>query len=307
MNGQSILQEGYTTMAVSAVRLRNAVLVLAACATGCSTQAAPLYPLADEPAPPPALATRFDVAATGSISGRVVWNGAKPESHSFRDAGVHPGSFADSYDGNNWLVPRINARNDGIVAAVVSLRKVDPERSRPWDLSPVRVVMRSQSIAAEQGGEYIAGFVHAGDTIKMQSEGAELELLRARGAAFFTLPFPKPDKPVTRTLAQAGMVEFSSAAGNFWARCWLFVAEHPYYVRTDESGKFSLEHVPDGDYELVCWLPDWRVERFERDPETHEVARVWFRKPLEKSMAVRVERGQITKVDFTVGLTEFGK
>ena len=141
----------------------------------------------------------------------------------------------------------------------------------------------------------------------MISNGPELEKLRVRGAAYFTLAFPQPDKPLRRTLSQPGLVELCSAVGNFWARSWVFVVEHPYYVRTDESGHFSLDRVPDGDYELVCWLPDWRVERVERDPELLSPTRVWFRKPLEKSMGVKVERGQITKTDFTMGLLDFSR
>jgi hypothetical protein len=287
-------------MAISAVRLRSLVLALVTGVAGCGTQAAPLYPLAEKPAPPPALAAQFDPAATGSIGGRVVWNGAKPGAHSFRDAGIHPGSFADGYDALNRLVPRINKNDNGVAGAVVFLRKVDPERSRTWDLPPIRVVMKSRLIAVEQDGEHLTGFVYAGNNVEMVSYGEQLELLRARGAAFFTLAFPKPEKPLNRTLSQAGLIELSSAVGNYWARCWLFVVDHPYYVRTDESGTFKLDRVPDGVYELVCWLPDWRVERFEHDPETFAIARVWFRKPIEKSILVKVEKKQVVSVEFNV-------
>jgi hypothetical protein len=288
----------------SALRLRGVVFVVIA---GCGTQAAPLYPLAEKPASPPPLASRYDSTSTGSIRGRIVWNGPVPASTSFRDAGVFPGSFALGIDALNRLVPRIDGKSNSVAGAVVFLRKIDPERSRPWDLPPVRVVMKSSLIAAEQDGEHLTGFVHAGDSIEMFSRDEQLESLRARGAAFFTLAFPKSSKPISRVLPHAGQLELSSAVGHFWARCWLFVVEHPYYVRTDESGSFQLDRVPDGTYELVCWLPDWRVERFERDPETFAVARLWFRKPLEKSMAVRVERGQINQVHFAIAEADFGK
>ncbi len=294
-------------MARSAFRSRILLFFILIGVAGCGTQAAPLYPLAEKPAPPPELGARYDSSSTGSIRGRVVWSGALPESHSFRDAGVYPGSFADPYDFRNRLVPRIDDKGKGVSGAVVFLRKVDPERSRSWHLPPVRIEMKGGSIDVVQEGAHLAGFVHAGDAIEMVSIGQEIESLRARGAAFFTLPFPKPNKPLQRSLGQTGLVELSSAVGNFWARGWLFVVEHPYYVRTDESGRFALDRVPDGTYELVCWMPDWRVERFERDPETFAVARVWFRKPMEKSMTVRVERGQAASVQFTVGLGDFGK
>lgn len=294
-------------MAISALRMRTVMFVMFAGSAGCGTQAAPLYPLAEKPAPPPALASRYDSTATGTIHGRVVWNAPLPASTSFRDAGVIPGSFALGSDALNRLVPRVDGKNNGLAGAVIFLRKVDPERSRPWDLPPVRVVMKSRFITAEQDGEHLVGFVRAGDSIEMMSRDEQLESLRARGAAFFTLAFPKSSKPIRRVLPEAGIVELSSAVAHFWARSWLFVVEHPYYVRTDESGSFQLDRVPDGTYELVCWLPDWRVERFERDPETFTIARLWFRKPLEKSMAVRVERGQINQVDFAIAEADFGR
>lgn len=34
---------------------------------------------------------------------------------------------------------------------------------------------------------------------------------------------------------------------------WLVVAEHPYYVVSDEEGRFKLTDVPAGDYTVKLW------------------------------------------------------
>ncbi len=34
---------------------------------------------------------------------------------------------------------------------------------------------------------------------------------------------------------------------------WLVVAEHPYYVLTDEDGNFKITDVPPGTYTLQLW------------------------------------------------------
>src|SRR5262249_40869073 len=146
----------------------------------------------------------------------------------------------------------------------------------------VVVEQRLQRFLVRQGQiDGHIGFVRRGDAVAMVSRDTFFYSLHADGAAFFTLAFPDPEKPLTRRLTEKGLVELTSGAGSFWMRAYLFVDDHPYYARTDGQGRFTLEQVPPGNYELVCWLPSWRVERQERDPETGQVSRVFFRRPVE--------------------------
>jgi hypothetical protein len=285
---------------------RRFTLLLLLAAAGCGTHAAPLHPLAPPPAPPPELGAQFDVAKTGTIHGRIAWIGEAPVSTGFRDRKVGTPSQAANFDANNPLMPRINPQNRGIAEAMIFLRKVDPQRSRPWSLSPAHVEMAQGTISIRQGeGDHRIGIVHTGDELTMIAHGPSPEMLRARGAAFFTLAFPELERELRRLLDRPGLVEFTSAAGNFQARGWIFVSDHPYFTRSDADGRFALDQVPDGTYELVCWLPNWKPERFERDPENQNIARLWYAQPLEKSMTVRVEMGVLAEADFTVSAAEF--
>jgi hypothetical protein len=36
-------------------------------------------------------------------------------------------------------------------------------------------------------------------------------------------------------------------------RAWIVVAEHSFYVITNEQGEFTLDHVPSGTYTLQVW------------------------------------------------------
>jgi len=283
--------------------LRLPVFLLLA---GCGTQAAPLHPLEQAKSEVPALGARIDEMAAGSIRGRVVWTGDLPPERAFRDAKLAVGESIEKNEKKNPGLPHVKPPDNGAAGAVVFLRKVEPERSKPWDHPSAGVVMKDGFIRVEQsGGEHSSGFVHVGDSIEMISRSSTLEMLRAQGAAFFTLPFPEPEKPIRRALAQKGIVELSSAAGSYWARSWLFVAEHPYYTRTDEEGRFILTGVPEGSYELVCWMPNWNVDHFDRDPEVLNVSRVYYMPPVERTIAVKVERGTSVNVVFQPEISDF--
>jgi hypothetical protein len=267
----------------------------------------PLDEAAAAPPPPPPLGTNYDPNRTGAIQGQVKWDGPIPEIHSFRDAKVSTPAMLKKIDPKNPLAPKINREGNGLLGAVVFLRKVDPARSKPWDLGAARVEINDGNITVNQGdsGPYIVGFVRNGDAVEMISHSKGLEIVRARGDAFFSLTFPEPEKELSRPFTKPGLVELTGAVGNFWARSYLFVAEHPYYTRTDANGHFKLENVPEGEYELALWIPNWKTERFERDPENLYVARLWFCPPVVWVDKVRVEAGGEATKEFSVRNGDF--
>ena len=129
--------------------------------------------------------------------------------------------------------------------------------------------------------------------------------IQARGADFFALTFPDEGTVRNRVLDRDGVVELSSNAGQFWMRTYLFVDDHPYYARTGADGRFALPKVPPGDYDLVCWMPDWREASHEIDADTRLVTRLTFRPPLEVVRRVHIEPGVTTTQDFVLSLQMF--
>ncbi len=49
-------------------------------------------------------------------------------------------------------------------------------------------------------------------------------------------------------------------------RTWVLVSDHPYFSVTDKVGNFSIEGIPDGTYEVICWQ-----EKFKKKPLTATV------------------------------------
>jgi len=263
-------------------------------------------PPEEEPAPPAANA--FDEAASGTVTGHVLWKGELPQVPPYR-APANP--VAEQHDNAKRLwanpnLPAVEPKTCSVKDAVVFLRGVEETKARPWDHPPVRVEFRDDELFVVQG-DYAGrrGFVRRGDAVEVVSKRPAFEALQARGAAFFNLTLPDADRPRSRRLDHAGVVELSSGAGRFWMRGHLFVAGHPYFARTDTAGRFTLPQVPPGKYGLVCWHPNWREDVREHDADSYYVSRLTFRPAAEEACEVEVRRGETCDRTFTLSAKDF--
>jgi hypothetical protein len=279
-----------------------ALTLLLTTAVGCDSS----RPL-DEPEPErprEALSEDFDPVESATLEGQVTWEGDLPVVDPFRARVFLPlGAEArvEKLQQENPNRPTIDGRTRGVGNAVVFLRGVDPKQAKPWDQPPVVIDLRDLQIHVRQGDtDSHYGFIKRGAAFTMTSSQPFFHSLRAGGAAFFTLAFPDPNRPTTRRLRQTGLVELSSGAGYYWMRAYLFVDDHPYYARTDASGRFALRQVPSGRYEVVCWMPQWRNAGHERDPESGLITRWTFQPPVEAVQNVTLSRGEARTLNFTL-------
>jgi hypothetical protein len=235
-------------------------------------------------------AEAFDESTAGSIHGQVSWQGDLPDAAPFKVLGL-PAEYPidPRQDQANPNVPHVDPATLAVENVVVFLRGVDAKRSRPWDHPKVRVAQRDRRLWIRQGeAQSNVGWVRTGDTIEAINQDDHFHMLRGRGAAFFSLPFPQAQLVSRRRLDKPGLVELSSGAFFFWMRGYLFVDDHPYYAKTDARGRFELDKVPAGSYDLVCWLPSWQVASKSRDPETGLIIQVDFAPPIIQTRKVLV-------------------
>lgn len=284
------------------------LLLVSLGAIGCGSEpqsAAP--PPASDATQPAGGAAAFQPATAGAIMGAVTWTGKIPVVPLVAD--VRPRPDGTGYDTRmlpHPYVPRIDGATFALQGAVVYLRNADPARAKPWDVPLVNVAFRDAQIAVAHGDRVPGrvGFVRRGAAVSFRSADPVFNTLRGRGAAFFALPFPDPDKPLERAFDTPGRIELTSATGFHWQAADLFVCDHPYYALTGPDGKFELSQVPEGTYDLVVWHPNWNTVGHERNPETGLVQRVRYAPPLETTRSVTVTRERTAFAPVNLSLTK---
>jgi len=256
-------------------------------ATGCGPSTPSVAPA---PSVSPELGRDFDPAQTGTLRGTVVWRGVIPEVPPLL---VNlPGIPTKAEPNPNQ--PRIDPESRGVAGALVYVQSVDLARSRPWDHGPVQVAVKDGKIDVFQDGKPVTiGLVRQAEVVDWSNQDDAFFSLRARGAAFFSIPFVKSGS-TSRALAELGHVEVSAGSGQFWLRKHLFASPHPYVCVTDATGAFAMPHVPAGEYEVRCWLPNWQVESLDADPETRILVRATFGKALESATKAQVASAETT-------------
>ncbi len=275
--------------------LPGCLLLAGSLALGCSHPVSQATP----PTPEPEIGGRFNANTCGTITGRVVWDGPIPSVPPFRAPYVPRPESGIALGRHTWPNHRVPVvgKDRTLSSAVVFLKEVEPNRSRPWDHEPVIVEIEKHQLLVRQGQQRsLVGFVQRGRAIDMVSRDPFFHSILARGAAFFSMPFPDANVVRSRRLDRQGIVELTSGCGAFWMTGFLFVDDHPYYSRTP-GGQFTLAQVPAGTYQLVCWHPDWRELSRELDGDTWEVASIECRPALTIEQTVTVEAGKTSPVD----------
>ena len=277
--------------------ISTAVLALALGGLGCTRPLQDLTPPAASKQNAPTFAETFP---QGRIAGRVTWNGAAPDVPPIK-------GLISMSDGLRWgempnhMVPAIDPNTKGLADAVVFLKACDPKSAKPWPFEPLRIEIRDRKIGVAQGARGgRVGFARICEPIEMVSRDDDRHMLRARGAGFFTLPLPDPNKPKSRAIDAPGATEFTSAAGYFWSSAEVFTCEHPYYTTTDNEGRFSLENVPPGQYALIARHRNWKLLNSERDPETGKIMRLNFDVPFQTELAITVLQSGTPDVTLTL-------
>jgi len=232
----------------------------------------------------------------GTITGTVKWSG--PMAHLASMAITKDPQICDPESAKTRDLERLVVGPQGGVAnTVVFLKNISSGKA--MDIPEQRRFLDQRHCRYEPH----VLLVPATGTLQMKSSDAVLHTIHMDGAATYNLPFPFPDKMISRDMPTLGLVNLKCNGGHTWMNAEMLVVPHPYYAVTDAAGKFELTDVPPGKYEIVAWHEGWGVARQEGAIDVltqRRVTRPIFTEPRTWEKNVGVEPNGTAVVNFVI-------
>jgi len=195
----------------------------------------------------------------GTLKGHVKYDGKAPKKKKLRmDADPVCGSSHSS----PVLSENFKMASDGSMAeALVYLKNVKYNGGVP-----------SEPAVLDQKGciyvPHVFGMV-AGQELLIKNSDATLHNIHSMPKVNkeFNFAMPKVVKKKKATFSKSEPDPFYIKCDvHPWMKTWVLVSDHPYFAVTDAKGNFSIEGIPAGTYEVVCWQ-----EKFGKRTLTAEV------------------------------------
>jgi len=217
----------------------------------------------------------IDVQHGGVIEGMVTLDGPVPEPKGFNLITFPDPQYCGRIsNGRGWrlLHDFVVGSNGGLKDAIVLLEGV--EAGKPFEVSVPLIEARDCMF---QPFMTIVRNGHAVEVVNMDPvmhdiQGYETSL-EAGARVLFNTPLVMNHQHNRGDLhaihnhapgkSLVGPIYLNKGRRTFYMQCgfhaymesWAMAVNNPYYALTDENGKFSLEQVPPGTYQLVVWHP----------------------------------------------------
>lgn len=177
----------------------------------------------------------------GRIEGRVRYPGDPPPP-TFHSVSKNAEVCGEKLPDRSLLV----SPSSGLANVVVELRgvrrgKPQPSRTAMLDNVGCAFVPRVQVLSVGQAVE-----IRNSDPILHDAHA----WLGSR--TIFNLGLPEWRR-VEHTFAEPGVHKIDCNVLHTWMKAWIIVVDHPYVAVTDDEGRFAIDHVPPGTYELAAW------------------------------------------------------
>ena len=182
----------------------------------------------------------------GTLKGHVKYDGKPPKKKRLRmDADPVCGS---SHSGPVYSEKFKMAKDGSMAEALVYLKDVSYDGGVP-----------SEPAVLDQKGciymPHVFGMV-AGQELLIKNSDATLHNIHSMPKVNkefnFAMPKVVKEKKSTFSLSEPDPF-YIKCDVHPWMKSWVLVSDHPFFAVTDENGNFSIEGIPAGTYEVVCW------------------------------------------------------
>jgi len=182
----------------------------------------------------------------GTLKGHVKYDGKPPKKKRLRmDADPVCGS---SHSGPVYSENFKMAKDGSMAEALVYLKDVSYNGGVP-----------SEPAVLDQKGciymPHVFGMV-AGQELLIKNSDATLHNIHSMPKVNkefnFAMPKVVKEKKSTFSLSEPDPF-YIKCDVHPWMKTWVLVSDHPFFAVTDENGNFSIEGIPAGTYEVVCW------------------------------------------------------
>ena len=196
----------------------------------------------------------FTLADAGTLKGHVKYDGKSPKKKRLRmDADPVCGS---SHSGSVYSENFKMAQDGSMEDALIWLKNVSYSGGVP-----------SGPVVLDQKGciytPHVFGMV-AGQDLMIKNSDATLHNIHSMPKVNkeFNFAMPKVVKEKKTTFSKSEPDPFYIKCDvHPWMKSWVLVSDHPYYAVTDENGNFSIENIPAGTYDVVCWQEKFGSKR----------------------------------------------
>ena len=216
-------------------RLLHAIVGLAAATALVSTPAASYAEEEDA-------YEEVEVTDGGSLSGRVYFDSDYPEAETIRP--TRDGDTCGIRIPSEEFV--VDPDNRGLAGAIVQV--IGVTEGKPF------AKVKPQLTQLKCRYEPHVQVVRPGTRVKITNQDAILHNVHAYDGdkTLFNIAQPIQGQVTPLKLKKAGMVRFACDVHN-WMDAWVLVVDNPYFAVTDAAGRFSIDDLPPGDYEITMW------------------------------------------------------
>ena len=196
----------------------------------------------------------IEVHNGGTLQGKAVLTGGIPQPRVFHLV-LFPNldmcAEVDTDDEMNRILYDFNTDKDrGLKDVVITLEKV--EAGKPFPNKPINIISENCKFLPEvnvipQGGTF---FVDNQDAVMHNSQVYQSE----RGKIILNIPIPAEEISEGKVQFQKHYKIFQMICGmHEFMQTWGYRVQNPYYFLTQLDGKYKIDNIPPGEYQVNAW------------------------------------------------------